>query len=57
MGYLRCGFFEFAFFFQLLFVTLQVLDHKILSGKLEVVSVMVNLLLLLQMEVIKDFVN
>ena len=43
--------------FNLLLVALQVLDHEILSGQLEVVPVVIDPLSWVQVEVVQYFVN
>ena len=48
---------ETTLFLYLLLVALQVLDHEILSGQLEVVPVVIDPLRWVQVEVVQYFVN
>jgi len=46
-----------AFFLLLLLVPFEILDHQIFSGQLKMISIMVNSLMWLQMEMIKYFID
>lgn len=54
---LRISFLHLAVLLKLFLVPLQVLNHQVLSGQFEVVTVVVHLLMLLQVEVVQDFVD
>ena len=55
--YLLGSLVETTLFLYLLLVALQVLDHEILSGQLEVVPVVIDPLSRVQVEVVQNFVN
>ena len=55
--YLLGCFIESTFLFNLFFVPLKILDHEILSGEFEMISVMVDSLSWVQMEVVQNVVN
>ena len=55
--YLLSSLVETTLFLYLLLVALQVLDHEILSGQLEVVPVVIDPLSWVQVEVVQYFVN
>jgi hypothetical protein len=54
---LRGSLFELAFLLELLLVPLEVLDHEVLTREFVVVPVVVHLLVLLQVEVVQNFVD
>ena len=54
---LRLRLFEFTLFLQLFLVPFEVLNHKVLSGQLEVVPEMVDPLVWLQMAVVEDLID
>ena len=56
-SYLLGSLVETTLFLYLLLVALQVLDHEILSGQLEVVPVVIDPLSWVQVEVVQYFVN
>ena len=55
--YLLGCFIKSAFLFNLFFVPLKILDHEILSGEFEMISVMVDSLSWVQMEVVQNVVD
>ena len=46
-----------AFLLNLLLVTLQVLDHEIFAGQLEVIAVVIDALVRRQVVIVHDFVD
>lgn len=56
-NHLRCSIVEFSFFLELFLVSFEVLDHKIFSGELIEISVMIDSLIRLQMLMMKHLSN